>query len=163
MKKNLFILTLILFSFLEVTAQKLSLEKLKNYLHKETDVIAEELLQKGYEFSGSDKDVSFQKGTGNENFSIDLKREFSNYVQICSSGKYNYLYTPLETEIKAKSKKIKFFYSPWLKTYITEYLYKDKFYIYLGQGVCQTLDLKKMKFIQVSAFDLKKELFLYEQ
>lgn len=162
MKKTFLLFTVILFSFLQLKSQSISLEKLTGFLNKETEVVAEELIQNGYRFAGDDKNSSFQKGTGNENFSIDLNREFSNYVQVCASKRFYSIYTLLETEIKTKSKKTKFFYSPWLKTYVTEYFYKQKYYIYIGQGICQTLDFKEMKFIQIASHDLKQEIFLFE-
>ena len=143
-------------------SQTLTLGTLIKYLNKDTDQIAEELLQKGYSFYGNQNYPSFQKGNGNDNFSIDLNRNGENYLQTCSSIKFNYIFTSLDKEIKTTSRKLKFFYSEWAKGYVTEYLYKNKYYIYTGQGICFTKDNKPMKYIYLSDQNLKSIVFSYK-
>jgi hypothetical protein len=164
MKSLLILIVLSTASFIEASPQTLSLNTLITYINnKDGDEIAEDLLGRGYDFYGTKEYPTYQKGSGNNIFSIDVRKSGENHLHICSFGKFNYLNVSLEKEIKTNSKKVKFFYSAWAEGYVTEYLFKNKYYIYTGQGVCFTTnDHKPMKYIYISDRDLKKTLFGYE-
>lgn len=158
-------LIIVIISFLphKANAQDITLNQLITYISKDVNLIAETLMDKGYEFEGNPRNSSFYKGDGIQSFSIDIKRENTNYVQLCCTNKYETTISKIIGNIKSSSVKTKTFFSPWFKIYITEYVYKKNTYIYLGQGICFTDAHKPMKFIILSNMNIRESLFSYTE
>lgn len=145
-------------------SQDITLNQLITYINKDVNLIAETLMDKGYQFAGNPKSSSFYKGgDGIQSFSIDIEREYTNYVQLCWTNKYETAISKIVGNVKNSSVKTKTFFSPWFKIYITEYVYKQNTYIYLGQGICFTDEYKSMKFIILSNMNIRESLFSYTE
>jgi hypothetical protein len=140
------ILTCIAFGLsLICLGQKVSMADVTAFASNSTDDVAEGLINKGFELHAYPSGKEFRIERGVEELSIDFKDYDSYYnyklVRLCYSPMFMKDYNSLVTQIKSQGKKISFFYSSY-HIYLTEYKIGKSVYVYVGKGLCESLDHK---------------------
>jgi hypothetical protein len=123
-------------------SQKITYTDLAKLASQSTDQSAELLISKGFELRwASDKFWEYKsfeiKSGTDDNINVDfyLYRDGAEEIKSCFSQKFDKDFKALEAQVKAKAKKLRFFFYSDLKLYLTEYQLGDK-YLYLSKGLC---------------------------
>jgi hypothetical protein len=146
MKKVILYFLMLLISTSAVS-QKITLNDLHSFASKTTDEVAESLLNKGFQLNAYPLGKSFSIEAGQESLSVDFKDNDPYYtykfVRLCYSAKFNKDFETIVNQIKSKGQKKNFFFaSSSYRIYLTEYQIGANLYIYVGRGLCESLDHK---------------------
>lgn len=138
------LLILFLLSYNIVSAQKINYKDLSVFSKLNTDESAEILFAKDFILSNASSYIwdekRFQFKSGDEEIEIAFKnyKEGEIVIQSCFGKKFDNDFKLLEGQVKAKSKKIRFFFYEGVHIYLTEYKLGDN-YLYFGRGICTTI------------------------
>jgi hypothetical protein len=142
-------------------SQKLTISDLKLLAANTTDEVAEDLIEKGFEFynDGFKKQQGCIYKKGNEDISLKFDNDDPLFryklVIACYSTGFNLDYTKIVSLIKAKGKKLSFFFYPGYKIYMTEYLIDNDTYVYVCKGWCKDLKGTKLNNLFISNQSIK--------
>lgn len=161
MRKNILLAFIFLFFSTLTYSQKITISDLKLLAEKSTDEVAEGLIEKGFEFynDGFKKQQGciYKKGKENISLKFDNDDPLFRYklVIACYSTGFNPDYLRIVSQIKAKAKKLSFFFYPGYKIYMTEYLIDNDTYIYVCKGWCEDLKGTKLNNLFISNQGIK--------